>query len=181
MQSRQGRADRGALWLGHPDRPGAGPGREPASCWVTCWKAGVPGLGGKGASFTGGKESGLGQLPTLPTPHMLSQSRGWPRAGRQLRVSVFSHPGILGREGMSRDETQGTVWFLLSSPGVPGHRVIGTKDGAQLGVAAGQPRCVPSTAHPRGWDESGLGGSPPFLLLPRGRPVPEGGASSLGQ
>ena len=64
-------------------------------------------MGGKGTSFTVGKESGLGQLPTLPAPHMLSQSRGWPRAGRQLRVPVFSHPGILGRERMNRDETQG--------------------------------------------------------------------------
>ena len=62
---------------------------------------------GKRAGFLGGKESGLGQLPTLPAPHMHSQSRGWPSTWRGLRVSVFSHPGILGREGMSWDKTQG--------------------------------------------------------------------------
>lgn len=142
--------DRGALWLTHLDGPEAGPGREPDLGWVTYWEAGVPGLRGKRAAFI----EGDGIRPqsaaySASTPHAQPE-QGLAQHGEGAQ-SLFSPTlGFWAEKERAGTRPRGTVWFLLPSPGVPGHRVIGAKDGAQLGGTAGQPRCVPSAAHPSG-------------------------------
>lgn len=129
--------------------------------------------------FLEGKESGLRQLPTLPALQVHSQSRSWPSAGTGASESLF--PPTLGfwREKELLGTKPCGSCCLLWEP-VPGHSVIRAKDGAQLRVTTGRPRCIPVLPTPAGlgaslaWVPPGTG-LPPYGWSIRSIPMPEGG------
>ena len=103
---RQGWADRGALWHRHSGKPRAGPGREPTLGRVTCWEAEVPGLGKEGwASWRQRNQASI-SCPLCQHSKCIARAGAGPALGPGLRVSVSSHPGILAREGTTRDKAQ---------------------------------------------------------------------------